>query len=193
MVSQSVWKFRRVLRGLLVSATPDSPASGGSSASLAEVGERAQDQRPASTRVVRRTSARIDRVRLKNVSIAADSLRLTPGGQSGIPSRVHPQDGYAPDDETLTTRPFLLRNDGTWVLSYHFACLPKKEQWRFAFESMAEVVKILEEVGQQDIRAIWTLPDGISPEEALRRYKTALPKFAAAIRDGTPVAAPSPG
>ena len=103
------------------------------------------------------------------------------------------QDGYAPDDETLTTRPFLLRNDGTWVLSYHFACLPKKEQWRFAFESMVEVVKILEEIGRQDVRAIWTLPDGISPEEALRRYKTALPKSAAAIRDGTPVAAPSLG
>ena len=101
------------------------------------------------------------------------------------------QVGYAPDDETLTTRPFLLRNDGTWVLSYHFACLPEKEQWDFAFKSMADVVKMLEELGRSDVRAIWSLPEGISSEEALRRYKTALPKFVSAIRDGKSEPAPS--
>ena len=85
--------------------------------------------------------------------------------------------GYLPGDAAMEVKPFVLMPDGTWLLSYHLACLPEQEQEKRLFQSMTEVVEVLERIGSRDVQAVATLPEGVSPEEALRRYESTMSRM----------------
>ena len=67
------------------------------------------------------------------------NLSWGPGGKGPYLVR---QLGYAPADQTFTEKPFVLQKDGSWLLSYHLACLPEAEQEKRLFSSIAEMVAV---------------------------------------------------
>ena len=93
------------------------------------------------------------------------NLSLGPGGKGPYLVR---QLGYAPSDQTFTDKPFILQTDGTWILSYHFACLPEAEQEKRLFSSIEEMTSMIETIGSEDPVVIDYLPEGVTNEEALR-------------------------
>jgi hypothetical protein len=81
------------------------------------------------------------------------------------------QVGYPPGSTEMKVDPYILQNDGVWIISYHFATLPKEEQTKRLFQSRRGLIKLLEEIGAHEVECIDTLPEGLSNDEVLRRYK----------------------
>ena len=96
------------------------------------------------------------------------NLSWGPGGKGPYLVR---QLAYAPSDQTFTDQPFILQNDGTWILSYHLACLPEAEQESRLFPSIEEMTAVIDEIGSKDPVVIDCLPEGVTNEEALGRFK----------------------
>ncbi len=118
------------------------------------------------------------------------NLRWAPGGKGPYIIR---QLGYAPGDPAMDVKPFILQPDGTWLLSYHLACLPEHEQEKRLFHTMAEVVDVLDRIGSRKVRAIDTLPDGVSPEEALQCYKNTTARLIQHMHHANPEPPPNAG
>lgn len=101
-------------------------------------------------------------------------LGLNEGGKGPYLVR---QSGYPPGSAEMKVDPYILQNDGVWIISYHFATLPAEEQEKRLFQSRREVIKLLEMIAARDVEYIDTLPEGLSNEEVLRRYKESGARF----------------
>ncbi|HSI65418.1 MAG TPA: hypothetical protein VLE43_19990 [Candidatus Saccharimonadia bacterium] len=89
------------------------------------------------------------------------NLRYGSGGRGPFIVR---QDGTPPGSVTFQQERFLLRKDGTWVISLAVYPLSEKEKEQFLFESSAEAMQLLEELrGEPLVEA--GLPKGISVEQ----------------------------
>ena len=93
------------------------------------------------------------------------------------------QVGYVPSDETLTDKPFMLQKDGSWILTYHIACLPEDEQEKRLFSSIDEMFAVIDQIGIQEVVVIDCLPEGVTDEEALRRYKSSMTRMLQRMRE----------
>lgn len=81
------------------------------------------------------------------------------------------QVGYPPGDPALKVDPYILLNNGVWLLAYHFATFSPQEQDEHLFQSRRQLVELLGVVGAREVQCISTLPDGLSDDEILRRYR----------------------
>jgi hypothetical protein len=89
------------------------------------------------------------------------NLGYGPGGRGPFVVR---QDGSAPGSMTLKQDRFLLRKDGTWVLSLAVYALPESEKEQFLYSTTADVIKMLDGLGGTPV-VDDSLPAGRSLEE----------------------------
>jgi hypothetical protein len=81
------------------------------------------------------------------------------------------QVGYPPGDPAMNVDPYILLNNGVWLLAYHFATFSPAEQDNHLFQSRRQLVELLEVIGSRDVQCVSTLPAGLSDDEILRRYR----------------------
>ena len=121
----------------------------------------------------------MDHLRLRKLTNAYQdvqmfNLGLNEGGKGPYLVR---QVGYPPGSREMKVDPYILQNDGVWLISYHFATLDPAEQARRLFQSRRELIKLLEALGSREVECISTLPEGLSNDEILRRYKESGARF----------------
>jgi hypothetical protein len=78
---------------------------------------------------------------LSSWSRAADFSPHDPGGPY-----VVTQEGYDPDDATLTPDEFILRRSGEWTSLSLFFQLPEPDRAEFVFPTAAEVMQIMNDL-----------------------------------------------
>lgn len=81
------------------------------------------------------------------------------------------QVGYPPGDRAMNVDPYILLNNGVWLLAYHFATFSPAEQDKHLFQSRRQLVELLGIIGARDVHCISTLPEGMSDDEIMRRYR----------------------
>ena len=115
----------------------------------------------------------MDHLRLRKLTNAYQDVQLFDLGlnEDGHGPYLVRQVGYPPGSLEMKVDPYILQNDGVWLISYHFATLPQEEQEQRLFQSRRELIKLLETMASRDVECIDTLPEGLSNEEILRRYK----------------------
>lgn len=115
----------------------------------------------------------MDHLRLRKLTNAYQDVQLFDLGlnEDGRGPYLVRQVGYPPGSLEMKVDPYILQNDGVWLISYHFATLPQEEQEQRLFQSRRELIKLLETMASRDVECIDTLPEGLSNEEILRRYK----------------------
>jgi hypothetical protein len=79
--------------------------------------------------------------------------------------------GYPPGSTEMKVDPYILQNDGVWIISYHFATFTPEEQEARLFKTRRQLIELLDAIGGKDVLCISTLPEGLSDEEILRRYR----------------------
>lgn len=115
----------------------------------------------------------MDHLRLRQLTNAYQDVEMFNLGinENGKGPYLVRQVGYPPGSVDLKVDPYILQNDGVWILSYHFATLPEDEQHKRLFQSHRELIELLEKIGARDVACISTLPEGLSNTEILRRYR----------------------
>ena len=115
----------------------------------------------------------MDHLRLRKLTNAYQDIQLfdLELNESGKGPYLVRQVGYPPGYTEMKVDPYILQNDGVWIISYHFATLPPAEQRKRLFQSRRELIELLEKIGAREVECIDTLPEGLSNEEVLRRYK----------------------
>ena len=115
----------------------------------------------------------MDHLRLRKITNAYQDIQLFDLGlnENGKGPYLVRQVGYPPGSTEMKVDPYILQNDGVWIISYHFATLPPAEQTKRLFQSRRELIKLLEKIGAHEVECIDTLPEGLSSDEVLRRYK----------------------
>ena len=115
----------------------------------------------------------MDHLRLRKLTNAYQDLQMfdLEMNENGKGPYLVRQIGYPPGSTDMKVDPYILQNDGVWIISYHFATLPPAEQSKRLFQSRRELIELLEKIGSRDVECVNTLPEGLSNDEILRRYK----------------------
>lgn len=91
------------------------------------------------------------------------NLGSAPGGRGPFVIR---QEGSPPESTNLQQDPYLLRDDGVWVLNLIVFSLKEEDQKRFYYPTSVDVLKALDTL-QGDAKVEAKLPDGVSRAELL--------------------------
>lgn len=115
----------------------------------------------------------MDHLVLRKLTNAYQDLELYNLGfnENGKGPYLVRQVGYPPGDRAMNVDPYILLNNGVWLLAYHFATFSPAEQDKHLFQSRRQLVELLDIIGSQDVRCVSSLPEGLSDEEILRRYR----------------------
>jgi hypothetical protein len=87
----------------------------------------------------------------------------------------------SPGSTSLSNDPYLLRNDGVWVLTLRVYTLTEEEQRRFIYDSAADVMKVLDALEGQPVVED-QLPEGMSRQEILDKAETILTRMVQAMK-----------
>ena len=110
------------------------------------------------------------------------NLGSAPNGRGPFAIR---QVGSPPGSMTLQEDPYLLRNDGTWVINLAVFSLPEEEQQRFFYSTAADVIKALDNLPGSPV-VEGGLPDGVSREEALAGLETTASRLLRGLKNAKP-------
>jgi hypothetical protein len=83
-------------------------------------------------------------VRLGSLSSWSRAGEFSPHDPGG--PYVATQEGYDPDDATLTPDEFILRRSGEWLSLSHFFQLPEPDRVEFVFRTAAEVMQLMNDL-----------------------------------------------
>ena len=81
------------------------------------------------------------------------------------------QEGYPPGSTDFRAQRFLLQKDGRWLLNLAFVLLPEAEQKAQLFESLKDVLGLIDRIAGQPVRADATLPAGTNADEVLAQFE----------------------
>lgn len=111
------------------------------------------------------------------------NLASAPGGRGPFVIR---QEGSPPHSTTLQQDPFLLRDDGVWVLNLTVFSLKEEEQKRFIYPTTVDVLKAFENLhGDPVVEA--SLPAGVSREELLAAAESMASQVLRGLKNAKPV------
>lgn len=99
------------------------------------------------------------------------------------------QEGSPPDSTSLQQDPFLLRDDGVWVINLTVFSLKEEEQKRFIYPTSVEVVKALDSL-QGDAVVEAKLPEGVSKAELLVAAESTASRLLRGLKNAQPVPMP---
>jgi hypothetical protein len=114
------------------------------------------------------------------------NLGSAPGGRGPFAIR---QEGSAPGSMTLQQDPYLLRNDGVWVLNLTVFASPEEEQKRFLYATSAEVMQALDGLSGDPVVQD-KLPEGVSRAELLAAAENFASRILSGLRNAKPVQMP---
>ena len=89
------------------------------------------------------TNSSLD-VRLGSLSSWSRADEFSPHDHGG--PYVATQEGYDPDDATLTPDEFILRRSGEWISLSLFFQLPEPDRAEFVFRTAAEVIQVINDL-----------------------------------------------
>lgn len=96
----------------------------------------------------------------------------------------------SPGNHSLSNDPYLLRNDGVWVLNLRVFTLSEAEQQKFMYATIAEVMQVLDSLeGAPAFED--QLPEGATRQEILSKAEVALSRMMTAMKNAKPYAMPS--
>jgi hypothetical protein len=99
------------------------------------------------------------------------------------------QEGSPPDSTTLQQDPFLLRDDGVWVINLTVFSLKEEEQKRFIYPTSVDVIKALDSLhGDPVVEA--KLPEGVSKAQLLAALETTASRLLHGLKNAKPVPMP---
>ena len=114
------------------------------------------------------------------------NLASAPGGRGPFVIR---QEGCPPESTSLQQDPFLLRDDGVWVLNLTVFSLKEEEQQRFIYSSSGDVLKALESL-HGDAKVEAKLPEGVSKAELLAAAESTASRLLRGLKTAQPVPMP---
>ena len=114
------------------------------------------------------------------------NLASAPGGRGPFVIR---QEGAPPDSTSLQQDPFLLRDDGVWVLNLIVFSLKEEEQKRFYYPTSVDVLKALENL-HGDVKVETKMPEGVSKAELLAAAETTASRLLRGLKNAKPVPLP---
>lgn len=114
------------------------------------------------------------------------NLASAPNGRGPFVIR---QEGSPPGSMSMKQDPFLLRNDGVWVLNLIVFSLPEQEQQRYIYQTSADVMKALDSL-QGDPVVDARLPEGVSQAELLAGVENTASRLLGGLKNAKPVHLP---
>jgi len=88
-------------------------------------------------------------------------------GSGGRGPYVIRQDAYPPGSVSFRDERFLLRKDGTWVLSLAVYALPEDGKEKFLFDKSAEAIELLGHLGELVVE------DSLPPNKSVKELQAA--------------------
>lgn len=81
------------------------------------------------------------------------------------------QRGYPPKSPTFKVESFLLNKEGQWETVWRWVSAPEKKKNDCLFDSVPEVIALMEKVAVEDVNAVVDLPEGVSEEQARQDFE----------------------